>query len=138
VNENRQPEANIFQFERQGETIIVVPLAGLSELAYQEITAGAKDILELLDHGPARNVVLDFSRTAYYGSTALGFFVKLWKRVSKRNGRMAFCNVSDHEKETLQIMKLDDLWPICSSRREALAAVEKPWQRSESECPTAP
>ena len=123
VDEKKPGELPIFQVERAGETIVVIPLADLSELAYQEIAAGATEILELLDHAPVQNVVLDFCRTEYYGSTALGFFVKLWKRVSRRNGRMAFCNVSEHEKETLQIMKLDDLWPTYSSRREALEAV---------------
>jgi anti-anti-sigma factor len=68
---------------------------------------------------------LDFHKTGYYGSTALGFFVKLWKKVSKRKGRMVFCNVSDHEKEILQITKLDQLWPICSSKIEVLRAVRK-------------
>ena len=38
---------------------------------------------------------------------------------------MAFCNVSNHEKEILQITRLDHLWPICSSRSEALAAVKE-------------
>lgn len=37
---------------------------------------------------------------------------------------MAICNVSAHEKEVLQITHLDHLWPICSSRSEALKAVK--------------
>jgi len=61
----------------------------------------------------------------YYGSTALGFFLKLRQRVRRWNGRMALCNVSDHEKEILQITKLDHLWPISSSRIEALEAVSE-------------
>jgi anti-anti-sigma factor len=96
----------------------------LRELEYERIEAGAKEILELLNGTGIKNVVLDFGKTDNYGSTALGVFMKLWKRVSVRNGRMAFCNVSDHEKELLQITKLDHLWPICSSRSEALEAVQ--------------
>jgi hypothetical protein len=38
---------------------------------------------------------------------------------------MAFCNVSDHEKEILQITRLDKSWPICASRSEALEAVRR-------------
>jgi anti-anti-sigma regulatory factor len=68
---------------------------------------------------------MDFCKTDYYGSTALGFFMKLWKRVKTQNGRMAFCNVSGHEKYILTVMNLDSLWPICSTRAEALAAVRK-------------
>jgi anti-anti-sigma factor len=96
----------------------------LRETAYEEIETGARDILHLLENGSIQNVVLDFHQTDYYGSTALGFFVKLWKRVRDRGGRMAFCGVSDLERDILKVTKLDGLWPICSSREEALKAVQ--------------
>jgi anti-anti-sigma factor len=112
-----------FEFEREGQTLIVTARTDLRELDYPEVEAGARDILHLLGNGTIDNVVLDFHRTDYYGSTALGFFVKLWKRVREHGGRMAFCGVSDHEREILKITRLDGLWPICSSREEALQAV---------------
>jgi anti-anti-sigma factor len=114
----------IFEIEEEGETIIVVPAVDLRELDYQRIEAGAKEILESLNGTGIKNVVLDFGKTDYYGSAALGFFVKLWKMVRAGNGYMAFCNVSDHQQEILQITKLDHLWPICSSRIDALNAVK--------------
>jgi anti-anti-sigma factor len=114
----------IFELEQKHDTIIVVPIVDLRELDYQRIEAGAREILERLNGTGIQNVILDFGKTDYYGSTALGFFLKLWKRVRGRNGRMAFCNVSDHEQEILQITNLDHLWPICSSRSEALEAVK--------------
>jgi anti-anti-sigma factor len=113
-----------FEVEREGQTLIVTALADLRELDYQEIEAGARDILHLLGNSTIRHVVLDFSKTDYYGSTALGFFAKLWKRVRDCNGRMAFCGLSDHEREILKVTNLDGLWPICSSREEALTAVQ--------------
>jgi anti-anti-sigma factor len=114
----------IFQVEQEDDTIIVVPPVNLRELDYQRIEAGAGEILGLLDGTGIKNVILDFGKTDYYGSSALGFFVELWKRVRGRNGRMAFCNVSAHEKGILQVTKLDHLWPVCSSRTEALEAVK--------------
>ncbi len=113
----------IFEIEPQGDTLIVAPVVDLSELDYQRIDAGAGEILGLLNGGGIKNVVLDFHRTDYYGSSALGFFLKLWKRVRIRDGRMAFCNVSDHERDILRATKLDHLWPILPSRSEALEAV---------------
>ena len=114
---------DIFEIEQADDTLIVIPAVDLRELDYQRIETGARMIFELLDGKGIKNILLDFHKTDYYGSTALGFFLKLWKRVRERNGRMVFCNVSDHEKEILQITKLDHLWPICSSRSEALDAV---------------
>lgn len=113
----------IFEIEQQGDTLIVVPAVDLRELDYQRIESGGEDILLLLNGTGTKNVVLDFHKTDYYGSTALGFFMKLWKRIRGRDGRMAFCNLSEHEKEILQFTKLDHLWPIYSSRSEALEMI---------------
>jgi anti-anti-sigma regulatory factor len=81
-------------------------------------------MLELLASGRAKNIVIDFQRTECFGCTAVAFFfLKLWTAAQKHGGQMAFCCVSDMEREFLRIAKLDDLWPICSSRDEALAVV---------------
>lgn len=113
-----------FQIEREGQTLVVTVMMDLRELEYSQIEAGASDILHLLGNGTIKNVVLDFHKTDFYGSTALGFFVRLWKRIRDRGGRMAFSGVSDHEKEILKVANLDGLWPICPSREEALKAVQ--------------
>jgi anti-anti-sigma factor len=124
TNPTSAKAAGIFEVIQQTDTLIVVPVVDLRELAYQRIEAGAQEIVDLLNGPGIKNVILDFGKTDYCGSTALGFFLKLWKRVRVRKGRMAFCNVSDHEKAVLQITNLDQLWPICSSRSAALAAVK--------------
>jgi anti-anti-sigma factor len=116
--------AGIFEIETAGPTVIVTPRTDLDELEYQEIEAGAAEILSLLQQPPVKNIIFDFHRTDTYGSTALGFFVKVWKRLRSGHGQMAFCNVSDHEMEILRITKLDHVWRICSSREEALQALE--------------
>jgi anti-anti-sigma factor len=115
----------LFDIEREGDTLIVTPQANLRELAYPEIEEGAREVLALLESGAARNVIMDFHRTDYYGSSALEFFIRLWKRVRGRNGQLVFCRASSHELEVLKLINLDRLWPICRSRREALETVEK-------------
>src|SRR5947209_2331989 len=104
-----KPE-RIFQIEQRGDTIIVCPVADLRELDFQRIEAEAAEILKLLNGGPVSRVVMDFHQTDSFGSTALGFFVKLWTKVQRRAGHMAFCNLSENERELLQITKLDGLW----------------------------
>lgn len=113
-----------FEVEHEGQTLIVTVQTDLREMDYPRIEAGMQDILSLLGNDTIQNVVMDFHKTDYYGSTALSFFIKLWKRVRDRGGRMAFCGVSEHEREILQVTKLVGLWPVCSSRAEALNAVQ--------------
>jgi anti-anti-sigma factor len=114
---------HLFDVELRGETAIVSPVGNLRELDCLDIEAGQKEVLAFLDHTRARNVVLDLSRMDYSGSTALGFFIRLSARVKSGNGRMAVCNVSEHENEIFRLAHLDRLWPILPSKEEALQAV---------------
>jgi anti-anti-sigma factor len=115
--------SNSFEVKRADETLIVAPQQNLCELDWVEIDVGLGEVLDQLGKGTIRNVVLDFHKTDYYGSTALGYFLKLWKRVRESKGRLAFCCLSDHEREILKVAGLDRLWPVCASREEALQAV---------------
>jgi anti-anti-sigma factor len=119
------PPAGLFEIEREGDTVVVTPQANLRELAYPQIEEGACEVLDLLESGGARNVIIDLHRTDYYGSSALEFFIRLWKRIRGRDGQLVFCRVSSRELEVLKLMNLDRLWPVCRSRREALETVQK-------------
>ena len=114
---------NVFRLEQRGATLIVSPTSDLRELEFDRIESGAGEVLELLVVGSVKNVVIDLKDTDYYGSTALSFFVKLWKRVKTADGKMVFCEMSEHEVEILKITHLDDLWPVYANREEALKAV---------------
>ncbi len=116
----------VFQIEQQEQTLVVTPLSDLRELEFDRIEAGAAEVFQLLEAGEAVNVVIDLHNTNYCGSTALSFFVKLWKRVKTRSGQMVFCGVSDMEREILKVTNLDRLWRQCSDRTEALALVRVP------------
>ena len=64
---------------------------------------------------------------------SLGFFVKLWKRIRKVDGSMAFCNVSAHEQEVLRVTRLDTLWPVCTSREQAVEQLRQTGGSSPSD-----
>jgi anti-anti-sigma factor len=115
----------LFDIEREGDTLIVIPVTNLNELRYEQIQEEMKDIFDLIDQDTIKNVVLDLGKMDYCGSTALGYFIKLWKKFKASDGEMAFCNVSAHEKDIMRITRLGELWPICSSREEALETVER-------------
>jgi anti-anti-sigma factor len=117
------PQQRLMGIEHLDDTAVVTVLSDLREFEFQEIEREASYVLELLDRKEVKNVVLDFQKTDFYGSTALGFFVKLWKRVSSLTGQMVFCGLSPHEREILRTTKLDGLWLVCETKEEALQAV---------------
>lgn len=117
--------ADLFALESENETVIVTPQASMFEINGAAFAAESHDVLEYLDHLPARKVVIDFGQTADCDSSALGFCARLWKQIRRRQGALAMCNVSDNERAMMRVTKLDRLWPICASREEALAKVSR-------------
>jgi anti-anti-sigma factor len=115
------PRAGLLNVEYEEDAIILIPTRNLNEL--EDIQALTEQVDQMLDDEGITNVVMDFAMTDYFGSTALGFFIHLWKRLTKKRGRLVFCNLSDHQQEILEINKMDDRWPICDTREEALKAV---------------
>lgn len=113
-------QKSAFEIQRVGATLVLTPQQNLSELQFVHFDEASRSILAQLEQSAARNIVLDFENTDYYGSTALGFFVKLWKRVRCVDGNMVFCHVSDTEREILEVTRLDGLWQIFPTRAEAL------------------
>jgi anti-anti-sigma factor len=113
----------VFETQQLDDTLILAPSRDLSELHLSRFEEETSAVLELLASLPVKHVVLDFAKTDYYGSTALGFFVKLWTRLRQGGGQMAFCNISENELEILRLTKLDSLWPVCGTREEAIEAV---------------
>ncbi len=118
-----QTPTDLFEIELLGDTLIVTPRHSLRELEFHEIEEKAAEVVNFLRSTSARNVVVDLHRTDYCGSTALGAFAQFWQVVKARQGRMALCNISEHEEEVLQVTNLETLWPICANRAAALALV---------------
>ncbi len=117
-------EKPIFEFEHVENTLILIPNLDLRELDFDALEEAAATVFAALDERENQNVVMDFYKTDYYGSTALAFFVKFWKRIKDSGGMMVFCNVSDHELEVLELTNLLSLWPICKTREEALKLIQ--------------
>jgi anti-anti-sigma factor len=115
----------LFVVEKSGHTLIVTPLRDPDELTFDELEGDGKEMFELLMNGEAKHVVVDCSKIDRCCSTALGFFVKLWKRVRDIDGRMAFCNMSTHMRCIVELTHLGQLWALCDTREQALAEVEK-------------
>ncbi len=77
----------LFQMQVDGDTLILSPTSNLSELELSYFDEEFRAVIQQLEDAGYRNVVLDFEGTDYYGSTALGFFLKLWKRIRRSTER---------------------------------------------------
>lgn len=113
----------IFIREVQGIALILCPHSPLNTLNEAEITAETLELLEVINHSPAANLIVDLQQEEYLVSAFLGAVVRLWKRVGERGGRLVMCNVSDKVFQILRATKLHTSWPIHGSREDALHAL---------------
>jgi anti-anti-sigma factor len=109
--------------ESDHQTLIVVPLVNVSSLAQEDVKPELDRLLAQLKETGTRNVVIDFTQISYFGTTMLEAMHAIWKCVREAAGKMALCNVSQLQREVLHVAGFDTLWPICSSRQEALQVV---------------
>ncbi len=112
----------LFQWEVEGDTLILTPLIDLHDKERPHLEGAKTDVLTFLERTPTKNVVLDLGHTNYFWTAACRMFFKVGKEVRRRGGRMVLCNVANQLRRILRLAKLDGLWPICSSREEALEA----------------
>lgn len=117
------PTARIFDAASDGSTLIVTPSTNVGSLAGESVNYELEDLLRQLERSGLKHVVFDFANVSYFGSSMLGAMHAVWKQVSAAGGKMAVCNLSDVEREVLEVSKFDTLWPICDSRDEARAVV---------------
>jgi anti-anti-sigma factor len=120
----RSDVADVFGITCFDNIAIITPPGDLGEFALEVLHTEAERALHAFESDPhKRHVVLDFKNSQMFGSSALGFFARLWKRVRSRGGSMTLCNLSPFEKELLQVTKLDALWPAYGSVDQAIEAV---------------
>ena len=82
---------SIFQWEVEGQTLILTPLTDLEETEYRQVEQERRNILRFLKRTATNNIVMDFSEADYIGSIALDLFLQVWKVLRRRHGHMAVC-----------------------------------------------
>lgn len=114
----------MIEVERLEDTLVLTARTDLRELEYEEIGVEQREVLQLMRNDPSlRNAVVDFGKTDYFGSSALGLLTRLWRQVRDRGGRMALCHLSAHEEDILGVTGLGGIWPVFPSREEAIRAM---------------
>src|SRR5262249_33805780 len=116
----------LFQWEVEGDTLILTPRMDLHDRDHQQIEETRRDILNFLAQTPTKNVIIDCHSTNYFWSSAARLFLRIKKEIHLRNGRMVLCNVPQPLNKILHHPKLHRQWPICSSREKAVEAIRGP------------
>ena len=86
----------------------------------------AKLLLEQARSADPPQLVLDFSRTNYFGSSFIELLFRVWKRLRDRGGQLAVCRLSPFCGDVLRVARVESLWRIYETRAAAVAGVSAP------------
>jgi anti-anti-sigma factor len=117
----RSPDA--LTIERHGEVTLISATPELENLEFGLEEQVANLVMEPLRKQDIPLVVFDLTDVDYFGSMFLALLLRCWKLAQSRGGMMALAGVSDHARELLRITALDMVWPIYTTRREAMEAL---------------
>jgi anti-sigma B factor antagonist len=121
MNTPQSPDA--FTIERHGELTLVSATPALESLEFGLEEQVAELIMKPLRNQEGPLVVFDMSKIDYFGSIFLALLLRCWKLSLSQGGMMVLSGVSDRARELLRITSLDMVWPIYSTRQEAMEAL---------------
>ncbi len=113
----------IFKIERQGSTLVVIPVVDGCGFRYQQLHVEANSLQRKFEMKSFGNLVVDLCALNYFGSELIGVLIRLARAVTNSQGRVAFCSPSAKMLEVLESMRLNKLWPIFPSREDAIRHV---------------
>ena len=111
----------VFQTELADKTIIVIPAGDHVGFHMKQIQEETDRILESIQKGDVRNVVIDGKNASYFSSSVIGGVIRLWEAATENGGRLVLCNIADDAMDAIAAMRLDTKWPSFETRTEALA-----------------
>lgn len=92
----------------------------LSEIGLEAIQTQLVNIAQTAQ--PPR-LILDMAETEFFGSSFIEVLFKVWRQLNEQpNAKFAISGLQEHCREVLQITNLYKLWPIYTTRAEAVAA----------------
>ena len=104
--------------------VLAVQLTDRRILDEVNITQIGDQLRELVAQAEVPLFVLDFVNVSNMSSSALGMLITLNKKIRERNGELRLCNIQPAIREVFEITRLNEIFRICSSRREAVESLE--------------
>ena len=119
----------IMQYQRfsitnqQGIHVVTVIGSQLSDLMLQN--EFFDEIMHFIEHEQPRSIVVDLSNVVYCNTGFIETLIALKRKMDESGGRLRLCALSDHLRETFQILNLPGtVFPIDNTVADAVAALE--------------
>ncbi len=108
-----------FTVRKSDSDVVIVDVEG--QLIVGNRQELKQKILDALEAGD-RKFLIDFTRTGYIDSSGLGVLVSLSKKIRDEGGELRLAGLNEDLRTLFELTKLDTLFAISDTAREALAA----------------
>jgi anti-anti-sigma factor len=112
-----------FNIERHGDIAVITPSPEVEKMPENLMEQAAQMVLAPLRADPPSGLIFDLSKVDYVGSVFLSFLLRCHKRVKEHGSEVVVAGASNRARELLHMTALDTLWPLYSTRQEAIAAL---------------
>ena len=116
-------ELSFFEFEVTGDVFVVTVRQHTCNATSAALLSEEKLLASEFTTSAAIHAVVDFRHLEYFNSIVLKALFRLWTSVESKLGRMAICELSSVGNEIIAISGLQQLWPICQTREQALQKI---------------
>ena len=82
--------------------------------------------IEKAREGGARHIILNLQGVSFVDSAALGVLANLHKQLKAQNILMSLVNPQDYVKRVLELVKMDQYFPIHATEEQAMSSMAKP------------
>ncbi len=111
------PSNGVVRRIRQEGDAVVVEAVG--DIDLQQTVEFQQSLSKLVAQAPGR-IVINLADVPYMDSSGLASLVKLLSQVRRANIDLRLCCLSERVRSMFEITRLESVFEICSSEREAL------------------
>ncbi len=109
------------KIEKLDKAILIVPDG---EIDLNNSPDFRKILQENIQNSSA-GILVDLSQVKYMDSSGLATLVEAFQTTTKTRKKLAIFSLTDTVRNVFSITRLDEIFPICSSREEALKELDK-------------
>lgn len=79
--------------------------------------------LSKIAENQTKKILIDLQKVSYIDSSGLATFVELFQKLKRYGGKLSLFNLAPSVRSVFEIAKLDTIFHLATSEKEALAAV---------------
>lgn len=102
----------------------VIEFLDSSILDQSEIDSIGYELIAIADRSAGSQVVVDLEDIEFLSSAMIGVFIRFKKSLGTNDSELKLCNARPELMEVLKLTKLDSVFDIHKSRRDAISAFQ--------------